>query len=56
MIAFLAYEWTAQRSTGGHHNVIFRHTDSDLVPFADAPTLPELIAASAPKPRPKTCS
>ena len=41
-IAFLAYEWTAQRSTGGHHNVIFRHTDSDLVPFAEAPTLPEL--------------
>ena len=42
VIAFLAYEWTAQRPTGGHHNVIFRSTDREMVPFADAPTLPEL--------------
>jgi hypothetical protein len=41
-IAFLAYEWTAQRSTGGHHNVIFRSADHRLVAFAEAPTLPEL--------------
>ena len=54
VIAFLAYEWTAQRSTGGHHNVIFRRTDSDLVPFAERRRCPSSIAVFTPRRRPTT--
>jgi hypothetical protein len=31
-VAFLAYEWTANRAFGGHHNVFFRSPDRDRVP------------------------
>jgi hypothetical protein len=44
-IAFLAYEWTAQRPTGGHHNVFFRRSDARMVPMVEAATLPELYRA-----------
>ncbi|MBI3681058.1 MAG: DUF3604 domain-containing protein [Acidobacteria bacterium] len=38
-IAFLGYEWTAQRTSGGHHNVFFRDPDKKRVPVAKAWTL-----------------
>ncbi len=31
-IAFLAYEWTVNRTNGGHHNVFFRTPGRDRVP------------------------
>jgi hypothetical protein len=40
--AFLGYEWTSPRETGGHHNVFFRTPDRKRVPVHVAPTLPEL--------------
>ena len=56
VIAFLAYEWTAQRSTGGHHNVIFRNGDTEMVPFRWRRRCPSSIAACTPRRRPTTWS
>jgi hypothetical protein len=50
-LAFLGYEWTAQRAVGGHHNVFFRTPDRERVPVQTHPSLPELyrgLAESAP--------
>jgi hypothetical protein len=38
-IAFLAYEWTASRRRGGHHNVYFRSRDGSPAPMQEANTL-----------------
>jgi hypothetical protein len=40
--AFLGYEWTSGRATGGHHNVFFRTPDRNRVPVQLFPTLPDL--------------
>jgi hypothetical protein len=40
--AFLGYEWTSARATGGHHNVFFRTPDKKRVPVQLYPTLPDL--------------
>jgi hypothetical protein len=41
-IAYLAYEWTAQRPMGGHHNVFFRRPDQNRAPVQIAYTLSRL--------------
>jgi hypothetical protein len=41
-IAFLAYEWTAQRPMGGHHNVFFRTPDHSRSPVQMFYTLSRL--------------
>jgi hypothetical protein len=38
-VAFLAYEWSANRRRGGHHNVFFRSRDGEPAPMQDANTL-----------------
>ncbi|MEE2775394.1 MAG: DUF3604 domain-containing protein [Acidobacteriota bacterium] len=45
MIAFLGYEWSAFRSRGGHHNVLFRDAGADLVAMRQADRLPLLYEA-----------
>jgi hypothetical protein len=42
MITLLGYEWTVIRLRGGHHNVLFRSPDRDIVGIHRANTLPEL--------------
>jgi hypothetical protein len=42
VVSFLGYEWTAFRSRGGHHNVLFRDPDSELAGFRDADRLEKL--------------
>ena len=42
LVAFLGYEWTAIRSRGGHHNVLFRTPDHNRVPLQEAGRLPAL--------------
>ena len=42
LVAFLGYEWTSGRATGGHHNVFFRTPDHKRVPVQVAPPLPDL--------------
>jgi hypothetical protein len=41
-VTFLGYEWTVIRLRGGHHNVLFRNPNRDLVGIHLANTLPEL--------------
>jgi len=41
-ITYLAYEWTAQRPMGGHHNVFFRRRDQTRAPVQMAYTLSRL--------------
>ena len=38
-IAFFAYEWTASRRRGGHHNTYFRSVEGRPVPMQEANTL-----------------
>ncbi len=38
-IAYLGYEWTLNRPSGGHHNVFYRSNEADLVPAAKFPRL-----------------
>jgi hypothetical protein len=40
--AFLGYEWSSPRATGGHHNVFFRTPDKKRVGVQFHPTLPDL--------------
>jgi uncharacterized protein DUF3604 len=42
LIAFQGYEWTAVRSRGGHHNVLFRTPGHRRVPVQEAGRLPAL--------------
>jgi hypothetical protein len=53
LVPFLAYEWTVSRDLGGHHNVLFRSPDAQLVPLQDAPTLPDLYRGLRAKSRPE---
>jgi len=41
-IAFQAYEWSANRELGGHHNVFFRKDGAKRVPRQEAPILDAL--------------
>jgi hypothetical protein len=44
MVAFLGYEWTATRSRGGHHNVLFRTPGHRRVAIQEAGELDALYA------------
>jgi hypothetical protein len=44
-IAYLAYEWTANRTVGGHHNVFFRTPEQTRAPVQMAYTLSRLYQA-----------
>ncbi len=52
-VTFLGYEWSASAREGGHHNVLFRTPDRELVGVQDAPELsllyPGLLAANDPE-------
>ena len=50
-IAFLGYEWTAVRSRGGHHNVLFRTPDHERVPVQEAGRLAGALRGAAPRGR-----
>jgi hypothetical protein len=41
-VTFVGYEWSAQRTEGGHHNVIFREPGPRRVPLQTHPVLPLL--------------
>jgi hypothetical protein len=41
-VPFAGYEWSAQRTEGGHHNVIFREPGHSRVPLQTHPVLPLL--------------
>jgi hypothetical protein len=41
-VTFAGYEWSAQRTEGGHHNVIFREPGRERVPLQTHPVLPLL--------------
>jgi hypothetical protein len=53
LVALLGYEWTVIRLRGGHHNVLFRSADRDLVGIHRANTLPELYRILAEENKPE---
>jgi hypothetical protein len=53
LVTFLGYEWTVERDRGGHHNVLFRTPDRDIVGIHRANRLPELYRILAEENAPK---